>query len=311
MKFVRLAIYALLFILGIVLLAVTMVPFAPVENYAVDTLAQLRLCWLVAAAALLSIALFLRRRITAVISVVALVVNGVICGSLYLPQRPATASNTIKVVAANIWGAHQERYDDLVALVDREQPDVFVVIEYTRAWLKELHNRLPQYPYQFEEGLSGGAAVFSKIPIEQIETKTPRRYGVRGWLNIGNQKVLFIASHPPAPSRLSTYRVRNRELERLADDVKQRTTPVIITGDLNCTPWSSHFQKLVNDSGLLDSQQGHGPLPSWSTRHFLLVPIDHALYTSDLVVTDRRTGPNIGSDHLPIIFSIGPKTQNP
>jgi polyferredoxin len=76
MKFVRLAIYALLFILGIVLLAVTIVPLAPVENYAVDTLAQLRLCWLVAAAALLSIALFLRRRITAVISVVALVVNG-------------------------------------------------------------------------------------------------------------------------------------------------------------------------------------------------------------------------------------------
>ncbi len=44
---------------------------------------------------------------------------------------------------------------------------------------------------------------------------------------------------------------------------------------------------------------------SWPASFWLLaIPIDHALVSEDVRVLDRRMGPSIGSDHLPIVLDI-------
>jgi endonuclease/exonuclease/phosphatase (EEP) superfamily protein YafD len=76
-------------------------------------------------------------------------------------------------------------------------------------------------------------------------------------------------------------------------------------GDLNTTPWGHAFRALVLDSGLRDSSRGFGFQWSWPASFWPLgIPIDHALVSDGVNVLDRRMGPSIGSDHLPLVVDI-------
>lgn len=79
----------------------------------------------------------------------------------------------------------------------------------------------------------------------------------------------------------------------------------MLLGDLNVTPWSKHFQQLLDRTGLLDSSSGYGVQPSWPNFSWLLrIPIDHCLHSSDIVIDQRKVGPDVGSDHYPIIVDF-------
>src|SRR5262249_6462450 len=85
----------------------------------------------------------------------------------------------------------------------------------------------------------------------------------------------------------------------------------IIIGDLNSTDGSAHFRDLLRVSGLRDSRLGFGRQPSWPTMGFYRIAIDHALVSDDLAVVDRRPGPNVGSDHFPLILDLAPAAPPP
>ena len=71
------------------------------------------------------------------------------------------------------------------------------------------------------------------------------------------------------------------------------------------SPWGAHFRRLVHDSGLRDSAQGRGVHPSWPAIDPLLrIPIDHCLLSPCIGLVDRRVGPDIGSDHYPLIVDF-------
>jgi endonuclease/exonuclease/phosphatase (EEP) superfamily protein YafD len=294
----------------VMLLLLSLAGVVPRPTWYVDNVAQLRLPLLIAVVALLLACLPLRRnRLTAALLAI-LIIDLLPVASLYLPPSTATSGgSTIKVVSANTWGAHNLDQSAFESLIRAERPDLFILIEMTPAWLKALKRDLPEYSIEFGETLSGGTAIFSKIPIREMDMRAiahKRRFGARGVISIDGTDVLLIGSHPPAPSEKTRWQVRNAELQRLAEDVRREIAvqPVVIAGDLNTTPWSYYFQHLC-ESGLRDSEQGLGPQPSWSKRMPLpLVPIDHVLYTEGVVIRNRRLGPDIGSDHLPVIFEI-------
>ncbi len=237
-------------------------------------------------------------------------------GFAFLPLLiPVSSTNTgakLTLVAANVWGAHNKDFERFFKFIQESNPDVICVEEDTKDWIAKIHEGLPEYRYSFDEGISGGTAIFSKIPIDRVEPpegKHLKRYGVRGELQIGNQKILLIASHPPAPDNRDKWKTRNLELYRLSDDVRTSEIPVVIAGDFNSTPWSNYFQRMLLRAHLTDSEIGYGIQPSWSTRMPLpLVPIDHCVYTKELGVVKRKVGPNFGSDHLPLVIQLGLKS---
>ena len=58
-------------------------------------------------------------------------------------------------------------------------------------------------------------------------------------------------------------------------------------------------------SGLHDSSQGRGPLPTWPADSPLLrIPLDHCFHSGDVRILAKRPGPDIGSDHLPLIIDL-------
>ena len=58
-------------------------------------------------------------------------------------------------------------------------------------------------------------------------------------------------------------------------------------------------------TGLRDSSRGMGLQPTWPADIPLLwIPIDHCLYSDGIEIRGRRTGPDVGSDHFPLIVDF-------
>ncbi|MEW6714582.1 MAG: endonuclease/exonuclease/phosphatase family protein, partial [Nitrospirota bacterium] len=79
----------------------------------------------------------------------------------------------------------------------------------------------------------------------------------------------------------------------------------IVAGDLNSTPLTPMFRKLLKISGIRDSRTGFGWQPSWPTYFPVFwIPIDHILVSPEVHVHERATGSRIGSDHYPIFAEL-------
>ena len=91
----------------------------------------------------------------------------------------------------------------------------------------------------------------------------------------------------------------------VAERVRTLEEPAVVIGDLNTTPWSRLFARLVERTGLCDSRAGFGIQASFpSDMAFLRIPIDHLLASCAVGVRARRIGPQVGSDHLPVIAGL-------
>jgi endonuclease/exonuclease/phosphatase (EEP) superfamily protein YafD len=87
--------------------------------------------------------------------------------------------------------------------------------------------------------------------------------------------------------------------------IRAQKNPVLLIGDLNVSPWSSYFARLLKDSGLKNSMKGFGFQPSWPAgNRFLRIPIDQILYSPQITIHHRTVGADIGSDHLPVIVDF-------
>lgn len=131
--------------------------------------------------------------------------------------------------------------------------------------------------------------------------------------------VRLVVLHPRPPVKPLWYQRHRAHFARLEKEIGNEHTPLIVVGDLNTSPWSATFQHFLKSSGLQDSQQGFGLQPSWPTyipklnmplRLFnvtvpvTVIPIDHVLLSPDWAVLNRKTGLDIGSDHLPVIIQL-------
>jgi endonuclease/exonuclease/phosphatase (EEP) superfamily protein YafD len=135
-------------------------------------------------------------------------------------------------------------------------------------------------------------------------TAEPRAVEVT--LRSGAAPVRVLGIHPISPITSERAALRNAQLEWAADWAASARDRVVVTGDLNATPWSHAFHRFVGDSGLLDSSRGFGLQPSFPMdgNPLIRVHIDHLLHSDDLVTVDRRLGPRLGSDHAPLIVEL-------
>ena len=76
-------------------------------------------------------------------------------------------------------------------------------------------------------------------------------------------------------------------------------------GDLNCTPFSPWFDRLLTRGLLRDSAVGLSLKPTWSSGPWWL-PLDHILLGGKWEVRERRVYEDrLGSDHFPVMATLG------
>jgi len=195
-------------------------------------------------------------------------------------------------------------------LIKQAQPDILALEEINDRWLSALTGTLREFPYSnvVPRDDNFGIGLFCKRPFTTCET---RQIGEADVLSIvavtelDGARLTIIATHPLPPDGAENSRLRNDQLAELAAIVKQSTSPVLLLGDLNATPWCASFKQLLSASGLRDASQGQGVLPTWPTfLPIFWIPIDHCLHSADIHVRRVSCGPKVGSDHFPLLVDF-------
>jgi len=253
----------------------------------------------------------LRRWPLAAFCGVAAMTNLALVGALYwpAPDSPATGGHRVRLAIVNVRTSNP-RADLVIDWLQRADPDVALLMEINERWLTQLGPLRAAYPHQVCEPRDDnfGIGLFSRLPLRTGRADEIGEAGVpsvEAELQVGNAVFSVIGTHALPPSTAANARFRNEQFQALAARVRQQTLPVILCGDLNVTPWSPWFADLLRESGLRNSAQGRGLFGSWPAwLPWGRIPLDHCLVSAQIGVRDRRLGPRVGSDHLPVLVDL-------
>lgn len=265
---------------------------------------------------LIFIALWCRLYTRAVALVLLASLNYAFVLPLYFGKPVAQETRPVRAMLMNI-NAGNGNTEEVLTTIRQYVPDLLLLEEVTPAWAENLAVLNQNYPYRIAEPQAGffGISFFSKYPLEH---RAITRIGSSGVPSIITEihlpagVVSFIGTHPVPPVGAAGSRMRNHQLIELPAVVKEQHYPVMVIGDLNVTPFSYWFRRVISESGLKNSMKGFGFQPSWPAyMPFMRIPIDHVLHDESIVIHNRMTGGDVGSDHLPVIvdFSLGKTAQ--
>lgn len=293
----------------------TLIGFLGRYFWAFDLFSHFRVQYAISLTLLGIILLIVKRYKAATVFIIFACVNYGVIVPLYFgkPPPPAVINKPIRAMLLNVNSrlGNAERVKQLIAEVN---PDILVLEEINSKWMNDLQSIKASHPYISAKPRSDnfGIGLFSKLPI--IEAKTAyigdgEVPSILATIETHSSELRIIATHPPPPAGAEYSQMRNSQLEELASHIPQ-STPTLLLGDLNTTPWNYYFKRLLKDSGLIDSSQGRGAQATWpSNNPLLLIPLDHCLHSDDIFVINKKIGGNAGSDHYSLIidFSIDKK----
>ena len=246
---------------------------------------------------------------TATLVLITLVFNLTFIYPFYLkPKTNTTKDNKLKLLSINLFSSNTDS-KKVIAYIKEQNPDFLVLLELTLEWASLLGEYKEQFPYfkVLPRNDNFGIAVFSKLKIDSKikflgPTATP---SIITNLTAKKTALTIIAAHPVPPLGSAQLMSRNKQFIEIAKNRSSFSKHLIVIGDLNCSSFSSSFNTFLENSELKDSRAGFGLLPTWHTSMpFAQTTLDHCLVSKNITVLKRATGPNIGSNHLPISILI-------
>jgi endonuclease/exonuclease/phosphatase (EEP) superfamily protein YafD len=295
------------------LAAATLASFLGALWWGFELLAHFRPQWAALSLLLLVITLALRVFGAAALCLACLLAHLVPLAP-YLLSRPGPSTTTppLRVLTANLHGRNAD-VAKFAALIAHEQPDVVVLTEVPRNFASVAAGLTPSYPHTIMErpGAAFEVIVLSRWPIKQRQVNR----GVGQSLPVVSAEVCspvasagcaaVIGLHGARPFGRGVH-LRNAQLALAVRVAAARgDEPVILVGDLNLTPWAPTFAALLEAGNLRDASTVRGLTATWRSRHPLFgLLIDHVLVNQKVTVVASRIGPDIGSDHLPVIADL-------
>ena len=221
----------------------------------------------------------------------------------------------IKIAQINLC-AQNKHTSSTVNYLKSKSFHILSFVEMTPTWLSALEEISLDYPYKINEPQDDcfGVALWSKKPIKDhrivayVSTSAP---SIEATLVVNNQLVTVLVTHTLPPKSALLSNCRDEQLARIGERKELFHRDIILLGDLNNTPWSHSYKKLIQSLDLFDGRQGFGVCASWPTVATpLLIPIDHCLVSKRIKVEDFRLGPRVGSDHYPLEIVLGIPSAN-
>lgn len=223
-------------------------------------------------------------------------------------HAPSVKTSKLRVLSLNVHSSNRE-HRMLCEYVRRATPDVALFFEVNDEWDEQLAQLRDEFPYHKTSPEKGafGLAIYSRVPLwdVQFESLDDGNRAVIARISVDATPFTLVGAHPYPPQSARLAASRHRQFARLGELVAEQTGPVVLAGDLNVTSWSPLFADLVAKTGLSDTRRGFGVLASWPTEYCPLgITIDHCLVSPAIEVKRRQVGPDVGSDHLPVIVDL-------
>ncbi len=289
--------------------------FAGQHHWLLDNLSHFRVQYF-SILFLLSIGLiFLKSYRAAIFSALLASVNAAEFIPAYLPQlkvnEVTAAPSSFRAVTMNLYSYNQNS-EEIRAFLKQTEPDFIVIEEFNRRHRIELQQTLKKYVYmQLSERDDGsGMGFFSRIKFEKADVllfKDNQIPFVVAKLKNMPGDLTLIGVHLDPPRNDKFFRYRNGQLAQLASLINSfpKSENIMLLGDLNTTAWSHHFKRFIKSTGLIDARKGRGIIPSWPANSPIFwIPIDHCLTSKGVMISDLKTGNDIGSDHFPLIVDF-------
>lgn len=218
--------------------------------------------------------------------------------------------NCIKMLSFNVLQTNRE-YHRTLAVIEREDPDIILLLETDQKWQDALAPIIENYPHRSMAPLDNlyGLIMLSRLETKDakieylIEDDTPSIFA--RMTTRGGREFLYMGLHPRPPQPGNDTEQRDAEIAVGAKIAAKSALPVLATGDFNDVAWSRTSQLFKRLGGYLDPRIGRGTyatFPAWMP--LLRWPLDHLFISPDFTVADLKVLENVGSDHRPVIASV-------
>ena len=340
MKSVVKKIFNYLFILSVLGVAVgTTLGYMGTYYYVFELASHFKLHLLLTGVILIPFVLYTKKRFLIVLTLLTFAVNVYEVAPWYI--KPVHAAEHVgegfTLVSANV-KFNSENKNGLLSYIQTVAPDIVFLQELDPKWSEVINTLKETYHYSFivDYGDEFGIGILSKFPlgnlyeINVMPFHSPSLEAI-ATLDDGT-RIKLITIHPMPPISKELFEHRNAMFEEVALRIKNSTEDVLLAGDFNTTMWSPQYKKLVSEAGLRNLSKGfglHGTwpigranytnflnakeggksgtdfIPSWLVyNHPIKLPIDHVLVRGNIIVKNISAGPDIGSDHLPIMAEL-------
>lgn len=230
---------------------------------------------------------------------------------LYFPYKnEIKKSEQLRLMHINV-NTSNRNFQQVEKYIMEQNPDILLLEEVNLIWINNLSNLMAEYPCQilYPQNDNFGIAMFAKIKPDRYQILHYGRYClpyIKSEFSIQKKGLTIYGVHTLPPIGKGHWQERNQMLVAIANKVKKEDKKqVVILGDLNATPYCYAFKKLLRDANLRNSQCGFGIQATWPNQPFFLrIPIDHCLISEEIEVSKRFIGPDVGSDHFPLVIDI-------
>ena len=299
---------------ALALAALTLAAFGGQWVWWLDVLANFRAQYVVALALFGLVIMMSRWRKTGYVVLGVALANLIVVLPLYIgaPAEARVEADTIRVMSFNLLSTN-EQYSDVIDYTSSVDPDLVFLHEASRPWEVALESADLDYEIvrpRSDDLIFGTLVLVRGQDVTAVShgfaAVAPRavslEYTPFGW----DQPLSVLGTHPLAPTDQARADLRDAQLAFAGEWASGQTGAYMVVGDFNATPWSSPFRRLMGAADLLNSQTGFGLQPSFPTTSNLLlrVPIDHLLHSDALEVVGRQLGPELGSDHFPLVVDL-------
>jgi endonuclease/exonuclease/phosphatase (EEP) superfamily protein YafD len=259
-----------------------------------------------------------RRPAWAALALLLAIFNAMNAAPLLAARPPAPAPTArvpgdpvrVRVAAINVLHSNGQ-FQRVADFIHRERPDAVVLVEIDPDWRVALASLEREFPYRYQTQGRGkrGVNLWSRLPMKDVGVlpiEARQEPAVQATLTAQGRSLRLFGVHASWPIVPHSAARRNRQLTLLAEHARATTAlPLLVIGDLNVSPFSPWFARLLADGGLRSAADGFGWQPTWPS--FLPpagIQIDHALVNPAVTIRDFRRGPFDGSDHRPIVVDL-------
>lgn len=287
----------------------TLLGFLGRVHWTFDLFSHFRVQYMQLCLVLIGIALWRRQNKRALAITLLACLNYAFVLPLYFGKPAPATAPTVRAMLINL-NAGNGNTEKVMEAINNATPDILLLEEVTPKWARELAVLNKDYTCRIADPQEGcfGIMLLSKHPLKNgkiLEIGSAGVPSIGADIYLAKNTFSIIGTHPLPPAGGEYSRHRNDQLEKLPEIAKAQKYPVLLIGDLNTTPWSPHFVKLVRSSGLKNSMKGFGFQPTWPANMSLLrIPLDHVLHSPEITIHNRMVGGDVGSDHFPVIVDF-------